>query len=165
MLKQSSLRERALAGPFSCCGTAPEGILGPHGSLWCPEKPSKNGFLSARCRKAIDWAKAEGSHGAMRPGTKQASPKSAPARTPQSRKGLRNSSGAVPQQRKGPCGPFLCEDCLSTEEFLNPPGATGTLRAPCPSSTSQARRRLLPSCRWRRTGRRGRRHGRWCRRR
>ena len=68
----------------------------------CPEKPAKGGSSPARRREAIDEAKAEGNNRAMRPGTKQASPKSAPARTPQSRRGSRLLSARVPQQEKGP---------------------------------------------------------------
>ena len=60
----------------------------------------------------------------MRPGTKQASPKKAPARTPQSRKGSRLLSARVPQQEKGPLRAlFLSEDCLSPEGSLEPSGS------------------------------------------
>ena len=73
----------------------------------CLEKPSKSRFLSARFRKAIDRAKAEDNHRAMRPGTKQA-PQKARQRERHSRARVPDSSPReFRSKKKGPCGPFF----------------------------------------------------------
>lgn len=206
MLKQSSLRGRALTDPSSRCGTAPEGILGPHGSLWCLEKPSKSGLSPSKAQEGNRLTRTEDNHRATRSGTKQSPPKKRASENatvadgaqellwpqdsirsiPQAKsthspsnpqpstktrvrltQGLRPSSGAVPQHKKRALsGPFLVRGLSEHRGRSDPSGSQDyPLRAPCRPSAWRARRPLLQSCRWRRTGRRGRRRDRWCRRR